>query len=228
MGLFLCAVSIIFFLFCLIPTICLWLGLFDLICAWKTDESRRQQQGAAAESCSKGEWFLMPRQHSYLPHDGSPLRESYSRARILSKKIQWIAVSCHRPRCISFRLRENPLESVIVDEACCLFIEKQHKGRSRPSSSIPRKWWAALRYLNTHLMRNIVKVFFGVFLMHGSNLASEVSVYFYSAAVRKSLHEVAKPPYPCLILVPYFLAHFGGKLCTVTVFTNAIPDREQI
>lgn len=133
-----------FFLFCLLPTICLWLGLFDLICAWKTDESRRQQQGAVTESCSRGEWFLRPQEHSYPPRDGSALQQSHPHARILSKKVQWIAVSCHRPRCISFRLRENPLESVTVDDACCLFMEKQHKGPSRPSLSIPRKWWAKI------------------------------------------------------------------------------------
>lgn len=39
----------------------------------------------------------MPQEHSYFPHDGSALQESHSRARILSKKVQWIAVSCHDP-----------------------------------------------------------------------------------------------------------------------------------
>lgn len=102
-----CVLSSSFFLFRLLPTMCLWLGLFDLICAWETDESRRQQQGAATESCSQGQWFLMPQEHSYPPHDGSASQESHSRAGILSKKFQWIAVNWNRPAFISFTLRHH-------------------------------------------------------------------------------------------------------------------------
>lgn len=90
-----------------LPPVCLWLGQVDSICAWKTDESRRQQRGAVTERCSQGEGFLagvsLPQEHSYPPCGASALQESLPGARMLDNKVEWTRASCRRPRCISFR-----------------------------------------------------------------------------------------------------------------------------
>lgn len=82
---------------CLLPPVCLRLGLFGSVRAWKTDESGRQQQGAVTESCSQAERFLsgfgpckMPQKRSYPPHDSSALQESHSG--MLSNKVLWLTV----------------------------------------------------------------------------------------------------------------------------------------
>lgn len=63
-----------------------------------------------------------------------------------------------------------------------------------------------------------------------SNIRAHLDLpYLYPGnGERKFPHGIAKPSCLCLILMPYFLAHLGGKLGTVTVSTNAIPDREQL
>lgn len=83
-------------------------------------------------------------------------------------------------------------------------------------------------YLNRHLMRHVIRVFWSVFLRRGSVLESKVNLDFYSASAgRKSARGVAKPPSLCLILALDFLAHLGGKLCSACL-NHCHPCQEQM
>lgn len=107
---------------CVLPPICLWLGQVGSICARKTDESRRQQQGAVTGSCSQVEWFLagVSLCHGKIRIRLSKVllyRISLSAARMLCNKVEWTTASCCRPRCISFGTSVSQMMHVAVSES---------------------------------------------------------------------------------------------------------------